>query len=419
MESTGIIDLKFRKRRDFSKFYLLRNPFPAIGIPEDVPLFTANRENEIVRFQNVIAELVDYGSSLLTVMVGEYGSGKSHLFKVFKNSVNTQLLNREDGTLAIYVKTPGEEFKYLFLGFIDDIGRDLLQILSSDLILELMSTNPEYHEYIINQEMKEKIDQETYNAEEILTNSRYKDMFTNIRKTIFTNIQESDVVRAFLHMSHPDKGIASWKWFIGEKLDRQEKETLSMLTTSIDTENAYSLFCDFVQLLHLIGIKNIVLLIDELEKITLISPIRRARYQDNLRQIIDEHPQNVCFYFSIAQRQWSALTREPTALVRRLQGNWHILEPFKKSDVQELIEKYLFSARVLNFSGNVAKKEFPECNPSFCPFNDEAISLIHKKSKGIVSNILLICRSTLNKLIDKSDVYHVIDSNLVEECYPE
>jgi len=413
MESAGIIDLKFRERRDFSPYYLLRNPFPAIGIPEDVPRFTADRELEKTMFQNVISELIDAGSSLLTVVVGDYGSGKSHLFKVFKNSINTQLLNRDNGTLAIYIKSPGEEFKYLFHGMIDNIGRDLLRKLASELIVGLIQDNVEFRGYL-KPDYKEKWEA-ILTAEDVIMKTRYKSMFNTIRRLIFTDIRDSDIVRAFLHMSHPDKSINSWKWFVGEKLDKEEQNNMEMTTNSIDSDNVYLFFCDFIKMLHNIGIINVVLLIDELEKITFISPIRRARYQDTIRQLIDEHPSQVCFYFSIATRQWSSLTREPTALVRRLQGNWHILEPFEKEDVIELLERYLLTARIVNFSGNISKKEYPECHPSLCPFTDEAISLIHKISKGIVSNILLLCRITLNALIDQSEHYRVITTKLVEE----
>ena len=80
MENSGIINLTSRRRRDYSHFYLTRNPFPAIGVPVDSPPFTADRIREKKLFQNIMTELLDNGSSQLTVVVGEYGSGKSHLF---------------------------------------------------------------------------------------------------------------------------------------------------------------------------------------------------------------------------------------------------------------------------------------------------------------------------------------------------
>ncbi len=118
MEKIGIIDLKKVKPRDYERFFLKRNPFPAVGVPSDALLITVDRVPIIKRFENVIAELLTDGTSIITVLVGDYGSGKSHLLKVFKQSVNSQLLSRENGTLAAYVKSPGEGFRDFFLEII-------------------------------------------------------------------------------------------------------------------------------------------------------------------------------------------------------------------------------------------------------------------------------------------------------------
>ena len=120
---SGLIDLQPKRARDYKQFYLRKNPFPPIGVPTSDELITVDREQVIRRFQNVISEVVSTGDSIITVLVGPYGSGKSHLLRVFKNSVNRQLLTSEEPMIAVYVKSPGEDFRDFFLGFVEDIGR--------------------------------------------------------------------------------------------------------------------------------------------------------------------------------------------------------------------------------------------------------------------------------------------------------
>lgn len=410
MERTGLIDLRRAEARNYDRFYLRRNPFPAIGIPEEALSITVNRETVVKRFQNVTRELLDTGRSIITVMVGEYGSGKTHLLKLFKKSVNTQLLSFE-GTLAVYIKTPGDDFSYFFYGFVDDIGLDLLSQLSIKFISDTMKAEHKLMKHIFDERMRKSFISSELGLVEVMDKIAFFDLANELKHSKFSRIN-SDLVHVFLSLANPKLSSTAWKWLLGERLDKGEKELL-YIDTSIDPKTTYELFRDFAKLFERIGIKNLVVLVDELEKITLLTKLKKDKYQDDLRRLIDDHPKNVCFYFAIAPRQWQDLTREPTALVRRLKGNWHLLEDFKENETRELIEKYLFSARIDQYPGKKVKDTFPSCDPSLFPFTDAAIVTISKESKGVVSDILLIGRKALEVLCD-SEEYKVITAELVK-----
>lgn len=412
MERSGLIDLRKPKPRNYDLFYLKRNPFPAIGIPEETPSITVNRENVVKRFQNVIWELLNTGKSIITVMVGEYGSGKTHLLRLFKKSINTQLLSSKD-TLAVYIKTPGVNFSYFFHGFVDDIGLDLLTQLSSNFISETMKSQHQLMEHIFDKKMRNSLMSAEVRLEEVMNigKLRFLDLADDLKRNQFPRIL-SDLTQAFLSLANPKMSSTAWKWLLGEQLDKTEKNLLH-IGTSIDPKTTYKLFRDFVKLLRKVGIKNIAILVDELEKITLLTKLRKDAYQDDLRRLIDDHPKNMCFYFGIAPRQWQDLTKEPTALVRRLKGNWHLLEDFKEDETRELIESYLYSARIDQYPGKKVKASFPSCDPSLFPFTDDAIVTISKESKGVVSDILLIGRKVLELLCDSKE-YEVISPELVK-----
>lgn len=215
-------------------------------------------------------------------------------------------------------------------------------------------------------------------------------------------------------LSHPDYSSKAWRWFLGGHLDKKEKEDLNVEILIEDDEKAYSIFGNLVKLLQIVGIKSFVILVDELEKITQLDARKRTRYQEQLRQLIDDYPKNMCMYFAIAPYQWGLLTKEPTALVRRLAGNWITLGGFEKDYTREFIERYLFHSRVDKFSSKEAKAKFIDCEPSLCPFTTESIDTIQKASKGLVSRIILLCRKSLEYLHDNQKDYHSITPQLVE-----
>ena len=395
MEREGLIELNI-DARDYSKYYLTKNPFPAIGIPEEFPRITIDRETIKQRFQNVISEVINTNRTIVTVMVGEYGSGKSHLFKLFKNSVNAQLLTSKTGALGIYIKSPGEEFSDLFFSIIDGIGKELLlgqvhQFLHRQLYASDNS------KLIHNAQVREDYLSQRATVDQILSNSQYISIFNTIYKDNFKEIKNQDLVFALFNLAHNDRSTKSWRWLLGQHLLKDDLQELNLQQT-IQSSDAYQNFLDFVKILRVIGIRYLVLLIDELEKITLLPSTKRANYQDQLRQMIDDNPNGMCLYFAIAPRQWDALTKEPTALVRRLVANYYILKDFQPSETRELIEAYLFTSRTSNYSAEKITDVIPKCEPSLYPFTTLAVEAISKKGKGVVSNILALARISLEIL---------------------
>jgi hypothetical protein len=414
MEDEGLIELKINAK-DYSKYFLNQNPFPAIGVPEDFPKITVDREDIKRRFQNVISEVVLTNKTIITVIVGEYGSGKSHLFKVFRNSVNAQLLTKENGMLAIYIKSPGEEFSDFFFSLIDGIGKELLIEQSRQFLIQEIYSKPDYLKFI-DKKLHDLYSSRNASLDDLLAKSQFVDMFDRIRKDRFGEIKSPDVPKVFLNLARVDMAAKAWRWFLGQHLERDDIGLDGLnVEQQISDENAYQVFLDFVSILRIAGIRHLVFLVDELEKITLLPPAKKAKYQDQLRQMIDDNPKGMCFYFAIAQRQWSALSKEPTALVRRLAANWYILDDFKVPETRELIEAYLFTSRTREYSADKIKNRLPECDPSLYPFTDEAVRLISKLSKGVVSSILMLGRKSLEVLADKPDKHDAVTVELIEK----
>jgi hypothetical protein len=414
MDKEGIIELKISVK-DYSKYFLSQNPFPAVGVPEEYPKITVDRDAIKKRFQNVISEILSTDRTIITVMVGEYGSGKSHLLKVFRNSINAQLLSGEAPTLAVYVKSPGEEFSDFFFSMIDSMGKELLSAQCRQFLAKEIYSKVGYRDFIFDAKVRDQYSKGKASLEDILVKSETNALFRRIHVECFKDIKNADVVFAFLNLARVKMSTKAWRWFLGQHLDRGDVGENGLdIEQQITSDNAYQMFLDFIKILHVTGIKYLAILIDELEKITLLSSAKRAKYQDQLRQMIDDNPKCMCLYFSISPREWDALTKETTALVRRLSANWHILEDFKTPDTRELIEAYVSSSRTDDYSAEKILKISPKFVPSLYPFTEEAVSAIVKASGGVVSAILVLARRCLETLPDRSKEFQVITAELVE-----
>lgn len=412
---TSIVDLSKLRIRDYPKCFLKRNPFPSIAIPEEIPPITVDRESIIRHFQDTIAYLYEKGESTVTVLVGEYGSGKSHLLRLFKHSVNSQLLHTEEPVLAVYIRSPGRNILDFFFAAVEDIGRSTLTQLSIQVIQKyLQKTWSHSKRHFFDKEIREKFEQGEIGIESLLRASTIYDLIREIREKLFSKIRNSDLVSAFLFLSHPDYSSIAWRWLLGEKLSREERDNILVDSLLTDVKESYSVLQSFIQLLQSLGMKALVFLVDELEKIMLIPSLQRSRYQDDLRHFIDDNPKGIAIFFAIAPAQWDMLSREPTALQRRLAGNVHVLDPFDEERIKDLIRGYLRLNRTEDYSETAARNRFPQCDPDLCPFTENSIDAILDKTKGIVSGVILLCRKSLDFFLDNIDSYEVITAELIE-----
>lgn len=414
MEKSWLIDLKRPILRNYEKFFLSRNPFPSIGIPGEGPLITVDREQIIKKFQNVIGDFLQTTNSSITVLVGGYGSGKSHMLRAFKYNVNLQLSSKENGVLAVYIKSPGESFRDFVSEFIEDIGKERLTQYSEEIIDKFIKN----HRDIVlknacDNQAKNEIKRGKYQIGSVVAKSTHIPLFKKIRNTYFSD-KETNTILSFLSLAHPEHSSKAWRWFLGEKLSKDDMGTLAITSCIDSAERAYDVFKDIIFILKKIDINHLALFVDELEKIAIIHRTKRAKYQDDIRHMIDEFPNNLCFYFAVSPREWEALTSESTALMRRLAGSWYVLGEFNNDYTRELIEEYLASARKPSYSTKIAEKTFPDCDPSLAPFTNESIEIIRKKTDGVVSDILLLSKRLLEYLCDYSKQYKSVTKKLVD-----
>ena len=87
--------------KDYSKAFLKQNPFPSTALPEENPRITADRKNAIEKFVHIINNVRHKGESTVAVFIGDYGSGKSHILRVFNTNVLEKLFISEKNVINV------------------------------------------------------------------------------------------------------------------------------------------------------------------------------------------------------------------------------------------------------------------------------------------------------------------------------
>lgn len=396
-DEQGFIDLSRLEKKDYAKALLVGNPFPSTAVPSELPLTTADRQAAIRRFLDVMSAMRSENSSSVTVLLGDYGTGKSHLLKLFKVSVNKKLLVVEKPSLAVYVKSPGRSMRDLFLYLMDDLGRELLTEMSSKWIFDFLSKSDPQKYLAPKQQYRLR---DPSDVPELLNNSKIIDLVDDARPTL-AEVRNSDLVRAFLILPHPDLGAVAWRWFVGSSISRNDKQVLSIDSTIDDQATAEQVLVSLLQLLHALGFSGVLMLVDELEAVTLLTRLPRGLYQDSLRHLIDNNPTGLAMIYAITPEGWKELTEVPSALERRLAGSVIDLAPFTRDEVQELMQRYLRNARNKDFDRTITniEKRLTEVDRSIYPFTPGSVDAIFAASKGIPSKVVTLCRLCIENLV--------------------
>lgn len=413
LDKSVVINLKKESKREYSKFLLEANPFPGTAISRDVPIFNVDRNEIIHHFEEIIIALPDMQTPPVTTIVGQYGDGKTHLLKLFKFSINSQLFdfsNNEKNTIGIYVRTPGKNFLGFFGEVIEDLGRELLHQISKKILWNYIKSNTDKAEqFKIGQYTELTTDSE---LESYLQDSMVLDLFKNIRQKSFRDIDEPDLIFALLFLYHPDYSGLAWSWLLGGNLNADERKSI-LVESVLGKDQVYKQYKNLLHVLRVVGIDSTVLLIDELEKIVTIPGLQRAQYHDQLRHMIDDSPGNTAYFFAVAPKQWNQITGEDSALARRLSENIMRLKAFDKNKIQELISEHLKHYRT--GSKTDIRHKFSETEPSIAPFTEDAIDEIVEESKGNVFTSIVLARRSLDFALDNPDISNYVNKDVVKK----
>ena len=326
-------------KNPYQKYFLIENPFPIVPIPEEQPqIFGANQN----AFNRIIWQLDKVGKTnrpIHIVVVGPYGSGKTHLLRYLASQINQNI----KGGLGAYVPHPGPDFISIYRRFVDGISYERLKQLAKSVDERKLKKVIIYH----------------------------------------------DFVTALANLNDNNKTLEAWRWLTANTLTLEERRSLGVATSIEHEEDALNAFSALLKFLRSTGFKLICMLIDEFEEINSLVPLQKKRLFISLRHLIDLNVSNFSLIIACTPHGWETIYEENAALVRRFSSNVVFLERLEEKGAEELISSYLnkYRLRSKNFKEFIEDNGYKELLETY-PFTKYAIRELCILSKGNTGELL-------------------------------
>ncbi|MFA5267961.1 MAG: BREX system ATP-binding domain-containing protein [Methanoregula sp.] len=380
------------KKKDYSKYGLLGNPFPFSGVPDEHPNVYIGQDDVLEKINSVLSSTVLSSQSNHIIVTGSYGNGKSHTLKFIKAHIRDQFSERSQTPICIgYVSQPGENFIDIYTKFMYDLGYSFVKHLSHKylgLIAYEMSKDGLIEEKIRKGQGWKQIEKGDVLISDIVP--------TAIQR-LNEGIKFVDYTRAFIALSYEENSIYSWEWLCGEGVEYNKRQELS-LGKNINDTNSIRAFSALKFILKELGYSSLVLLIDEFEYIESLPPMKKQKLLNSLRHIIDLNGEGLSLIIACAPEVWQNIVAEYHAFSERV-GKEANLKPMDQEKIRMLLVSYLNNKRIKR-------------NNSPIPFTDESIEQIFIHSQGNTRRVISLCSQALDSSLDFNKRY--IDQDVLD-----
>jgi hypothetical protein len=405
-------EIESRQRERYAVYGLTRNPFPLGGnFPEGYLKYTHLEDRQRAQIEDFLLSTFVRGEFNGLLILGEYGTGKSHLLNYIHEVVNTDELGIFEGrALAFIIQNPSVApedillslLRTIKLGTIQDliflpIRRRLQEQYGDNLIpfLEDFTT--------FTRQMKLSEGTGTLENREPWQPPWYSGLFfTSYRefrqKLRSQNVQfKPEKIRQFacevLSQELTDNLIITESLlglvFGDESGDAHSWE--SFLVSSVAGSRGKAVGVEFylgafLRLFETMGIHHVYLLVDELEDLRTQRLSKRAatEYLATLRRMIQHNYKRFSFVLASARDAWNELKLYYPAIEDRFPV---IVDLLRGPDqVKPMVATYLEKAR---------DGEYPADNCWF-PFSEEAVDRLIAMRGSILRHVITECR----RLID-------------------
>ncbi len=341
---------------DYRKYGLIRNPFPLHGsfplddeYEERYAKLLIGREELKEKLRKKLENLRTGESSAVVLLLGDYGTGKTHCLKFMEYWAKRKYRN----IVPLYFKgLPGPKMKDLLRAFLDSLegslGRDYLTKLAS-----------------------KSLDVER------------------------SNLVDTKNFLLALASKNQGKVIPALRWAKGYGLSDQMREKLG-LVSDLDETVARDVLSTLLRLIWEVRGSKTLLLIDEVEELLKYESTDLYDFYSGLRSLIDTVSTGMMMVLastpSLLRDEEKGIAALSPALRSRISDeNTVILSPLDAKGIRTMIVSYLREFRL----PSVRKLM------NTYPFTEEAISLIADLSKGIPRNALMIASVALREGLSK------------------
>ncbi len=329
---------------DYRSYALRRNPFPHHG---SFPLGDENEEmyaslligrGELKeKLDSKLRNLREGESSSLILILGDYGSGKTHCLKYLEYRSRQKYSN----IIPLYIKTvPGTGMKNLLWSFVKSIESALGR------------------EYLVNL------------ARGYLSSEWRMKMSPDIEN--------------FLNAIATGKTLLALRWLMGYRLEYEERKILGIVADMDEIIARESLSVLFKLFWRINGVK-VLLLIDEVEEVLKYDRRLVYNFYVGLRDLIDNVSSGMMMVLSatpaiVYDEEKGIVTLNPALMSRISDENLIELPPMNKDSTIRLLLSYLKAFRIQE------ARRFTESYP----FEANSLKLIAELSEGLPRKALIL-----------------------------
>lgn len=423
-----------RQRERYAPYGLVKNPFPLGGnFPEGYLQYTYLDERHQAKIEDFLLSTFIRGEFNGMLVLGEYGTGKSHILSYIHDAVNSDRLGIFGGrALAFIIQNPSVApedilvslLRTIKLGTLQDLvflpvkrrlqkeyENDLIPFLEEHTTFSRQMGFPEgildgreewqtpwfegllfagYREF--RQKLRRKgIELDADAMRQLACNVLMEEVTSNLI------IAES---LAELILSDESKYARSWESFLATSIAGKRGRTVGV---EFYLEALLGLF-------ELMGIHHIYLLVDEIEDLRTQRLSKRAatEYLAVLRRMIQHNYSRFSFLLASTRDAWNDLKYYYPAIEDRFPVTIDLIRDL--GEVKQVVLKYLGEARPDGFE-----------NDPWFPFSEAAIDHLIEIRGLILRHVITECRSlidtALRKELDPPITPGFVEENITVSAY--
>ncbi len=381
-----------KSAKSYSKIGLLSNPFPIAGLPtSDLPPIDPNIQEKILHY--ITSTYRDNTYSGLTI-VGNYGSGKTHLLKYIKSLIDestrvAQERKKDFSAITCFIDRPEDSPQRVVHKIIEDIGIDKIRKYVWKIIIDDLSVDKANFEKRFGP--RSTLVPRTHQEWAILFNepikSNYLDFLKQFKKLNgdFAKLQQAIremITRRIVKDSALADRYVDLILFADEKTADTSWDVLSGHISKRDIQRKEIVFLNsIVEILKNVGFKHLYVFVDEFEDIGKLSSFKKTNYLLTLVTLINK-ASHWSVIVSLTEDVLEEEIKKEPPLYDRLTTTRVNLKRLKYKDGRILITRYL----------NLVREKPAN---SIQPFTEESVRKMIALSEGNCRSFLLLSYNAL------------------------
>ncbi|MFW9993510.1 MAG: hypothetical protein ACFFD4_15810 [Candidatus Odinarchaeota archaeon] len=324
--------------------------------------------------ERALRAVVADGTPRLVPILGEAGSGKTHLFWVLYDQFDVRKQQIDDKNVTVvYTPSPPAPVRvplHVWTSVLDDIGTDLLKNVSRNLLKR----------YGVQKGFLRKIDEEETIARAV---REFPGLATDVIKALVIYGARKDKERTEI----------AERYLLGEILTEEQMDSLGLRTAIEDDDIVFAAMKTILGLYS----KVVVIYFDELEiPYRIHGSEASSSFIENLKRLYNEIS-NILIVTACLDEVWPKILETLDQAMRTRMEIESSINPFSKADLHVLYEDNMryYWENTINIE--------PPSNPVF-PLREEHFDSIHLKSKGNPRQAIKMIRAYLDAIIDAEEL---------------